>query len=135
MILPNECFESARFPDGRKRGAQPGNRNALKHGGRTREACAFRRRVREHLHALRALDELARAEIRLRGPRKVRAIVEFVTPQRPTILPKNVMARKSGPPSCLPRRSEAKTGRITEIARSKTRSTPPGWPAFAGHDS
>ena len=38
-------------------GAPEGNRNALRHGCRTAEAVAMRRRVRELLQAARALVE------------------------------------------------------------------------------
>jgi hypothetical protein len=42
---------------GRGSGAPAGNRNALKHGARTAEARAWRRRVRELLREARELVE------------------------------------------------------------------------------
>lgn len=54
-------------PEKRRPGAPRGNRNALKHGRRTREMDEFRAEVRAHLRQTRALIAWARQLCRLRA--------------------------------------------------------------------
>jgi len=74
------CPAPLAAPEKRRPGAPKGNRNALRHGRRTREMDEFRAQVRAHIRETHALLKRCRELIVLREHMRRLSLLEDLTP-------------------------------------------------------